>query len=192
MHGRDLSHNVALEPNYYLYFSASSSGKSTSSGSWACRVRWPMTAIRAPYRSMLLWVGESRRPAPYFQRRGAPIGQPNSRISRARQSPPSRYFFRRSAQLVLAIRPLVPRLRNSPVASGFLDGVDAAALGLMLSVCVTLGRSTLIACRLVDHFCLRRRGHHEMEFSRCMDCCWCSNCRMAFFDNRNNVRERIG
>ena len=45
---------------------------------------------------------------------------------------------------VLAINPIVPKLRKSASAAGFLDGVNAASLGLMLSVCVILGISALI------------------------------------------------
>lgn len=45
--------------------------------------------------------------------------------------------------LVLIVNPFIPRLRNSRIASGFLDGVNAASLGLMLSVTIFLGRSTL-------------------------------------------------
>jgi len=37
----------------------------------------------------------------------------------------------------------VPKLRKSPTSAGFLDGVNGASLGLMLSVCITLGVSTL-------------------------------------------------
>ncbi len=39
---------------------------------------------------------------------------------------------------------LVPRLRKSPVAGAFLDGVNAAALALMAVVAVQLGRAALI------------------------------------------------
>lgn len=45
--------------------------------------------------------------------------------------------------LVLISTPFIPKLRRSPLASGFLDGVNAASLGLMLAVCVTLAASTL-------------------------------------------------
>lgn len=46
--------------------------------------------------------------------------------------------------LVAVINPWVPRLRQSPWASGFLDGVNAASLGLMAVVTYTLGRAALI------------------------------------------------
>jgi chromate transporter len=46
---------------------------------------------------------------------------------------------------VLAISPFVPKLRKSASTAGFLDGVNAASLGLMLSVCVILGVSTLVS-----------------------------------------------
>jgi chromate transporter len=45
---------------------------------------------------------------------------------------------------VLLISPFVPRLRKSASTAGFLDGVNAASLGLMLSVCMILGLSTLV------------------------------------------------
>lgn len=40
--------------------------------------------------------------------------------------------------------PLVPRLRASRLAAAFLDGVNVASLGLMLSVTLELGRAALI------------------------------------------------
>ncbi|HEX7574290.1 MAG TPA: chromate transporter, partial [Bacteroidota bacterium] len=46
---------------------------------------------------------------------------------------------------VLLIGPFVPRLRNSLLMQGFLDGVNAGALGLMLGVCFILGQSTLLS-----------------------------------------------
>ncbi|BDI18668.1 chromate transporter [Nostoc cf. commune SO-36] len=46
--------------------------------------------------------------------------------------------------LVLVINPWVPKLRQSPWASGFLDGVNAASLGLMAGVTYTLGRAALV------------------------------------------------
>jgi chromate transporter len=45
---------------------------------------------------------------------------------------------------VLAISPFVPKLRKSATTAGFLDGVNAASLGLMLAVCVILGIATLV------------------------------------------------
>jgi len=45
--------------------------------------------------------------------------------------------------LVAASGPLLPRLRASTTAGGFLDGVNAASLGLLLGVLLTLGRSCL-------------------------------------------------
>jgi len=44
---------------------------------------------------------------------------------------------------VMLSSPLIPKLRNSPMARSFLDGVNAAALGLMLAVCVSLGLCSL-------------------------------------------------
>lgn len=40
--------------------------------------------------------------------------------------------------------PLVPRLRASPIAGAFLDGVNVASLALMASVTIELARSTLV------------------------------------------------
>jgi chromate transporter len=45
---------------------------------------------------------------------------------------------------VAASSPLIPRLRRSPWAGGFLDGVNAASLGLMAVVTWQLGGSALI------------------------------------------------
>lgn len=46
--------------------------------------------------------------------------------------------------LVWLVNPLVPKLRQSQWASGFLDGVNAASLGLMAGVSYTLGRTALV------------------------------------------------
>jgi len=46
--------------------------------------------------------------------------------------------------LVAATNPLVPRLRRSPWAAAFLDGVNVAAVGLMAAVAWTLGRSAVV------------------------------------------------
>lgn len=46
--------------------------------------------------------------------------------------------------LVWFVNPLVPKLRQSSWARGFLDGVNAASLGLMAGVTYTLGRTALI------------------------------------------------
>jgi len=40
--------------------------------------------------------------------------------------------------------PLVPRLRSSPAAGAFLDGVNVASLALMAVVTVQLGRAALV------------------------------------------------
>ncbi|MBW4696254.1 MAG: chromate transporter [Lyngbya sp. HA4199-MV5] len=45
---------------------------------------------------------------------------------------------------VALVNPWVPKLRSSPWASGFLDGVNAASLGLMAVVTYTLARETLV------------------------------------------------
>ncbi|MBD2461005.1 chromate transporter [Oscillatoria sp. FACHB-1407] len=46
--------------------------------------------------------------------------------------------------LVAIINPWVPKLRQSPWASGFLDGVNAASLGLMAVVTWQLGQAAII------------------------------------------------
>ena len=46
--------------------------------------------------------------------------------------------------LVGLVNPWVPKLRQSPQVRGFLDGVNAAALGLMAGVTYTLGRTALV------------------------------------------------
>jgi chromate transporter len=53
-------------------------------------------------------------------------------------------IFLPSFVFVAVSHPLVPRLRNSTWASGFLDGVNAASLGLMAAVTWRLGRASLI------------------------------------------------
>ncbi len=53
-------------------------------------------------------------------------------------------IFLPSFVFVAAIGPLVPRLRGSPWAGSFLDGVNAAALGLMTAVALELGRAVLV------------------------------------------------
>ena len=39
--------------------------------------------------------------------------------------------------------PLIPRMRSSPLTSGFLDGANASSFGLMAAVCGQLGRASL-------------------------------------------------
>lgn len=46
--------------------------------------------------------------------------------------------------LVWLVNPWVSKLRQSPWASGFLDGVNAASLGLMAGVTLTLGQAALV------------------------------------------------
>ena len=40
--------------------------------------------------------------------------------------------------------PLVPRIRRSPAAGAFLDGVNAASLALMAVVAAQLGRAAIV------------------------------------------------
>ena len=46
--------------------------------------------------------------------------------------------------LVAASRPLIPRIRGSRLAGGFLDGVNVAAVGLMLAVTWQLSRAAVV------------------------------------------------
>ncbi len=46
--------------------------------------------------------------------------------------------------LVAVVRPLVGRIRRSPVAGAFLDGVNVAALALMAVVTVQLAKAALV------------------------------------------------
>lgn len=52
-------------------------------------------------------------------------------------------IFLPSFVFVLIINPVIPKLRKSPLTSGFLDGVNAASLGLMLAVTIELGMTAL-------------------------------------------------
>jgi len=52
-------------------------------------------------------------------------------------------IFLPSFVFVTAVGPFVPKLRKSEAMKGFLDGVNAGALGLMAGVCVSLGIATL-------------------------------------------------
>jgi chromate transporter len=52
-------------------------------------------------------------------------------------------IFLPSFFFVWATHPLVPRLRRSPWAGGFLDGVNVGAVALMAGVCVQLARGSL-------------------------------------------------
>ena len=53
-------------------------------------------------------------------------------------------IFLPSFIFVAVCNPLIPHLRNSPWASGLLDGVNVAALGLMAAVTWQLGRASII------------------------------------------------
>ena len=53
-------------------------------------------------------------------------------------------IFLPSFVFVAISNPMIPRLRKSPWAGGFLDGVNAAALGLMAAVTWQLGRASLV------------------------------------------------
>jgi chromate transporter len=53
-------------------------------------------------------------------------------------------IFLPSFIFVAVSNPIIPRLRSSAWAGGFLDGVNAAALGLMAAVTWQLGRASLV------------------------------------------------
>jgi chromate transporter len=53
-------------------------------------------------------------------------------------------IFFPSFVFVALSNPLIPRLRRSPWAAGFLDGVNVASLGLMATVTWQLGRTALV------------------------------------------------
>ena len=53
-------------------------------------------------------------------------------------------IFLPSFVLVWVVNPWVTKLRQSPWASGFLDGLNVASLGLMAGVTYTLGRAALV------------------------------------------------
>ncbi len=53
-------------------------------------------------------------------------------------------MFLPSFVFVMASSPLIPRLRRSSWASGFLDGVNVASIGLMAAVTWQLGRAAVI------------------------------------------------
>lgn len=52
-------------------------------------------------------------------------------------------IFLPSFLLVALLNPLVPRMRNSPWFSAFLDGINVASVAIILVVCVTFSRETL-------------------------------------------------
>lgn len=52
-------------------------------------------------------------------------------------------IFLPSFVFVLIISRFIPKLRESPYTAGFLDGVNAASIGLMLAVTITLAASTM-------------------------------------------------
>jgi chromate transporter len=53
-------------------------------------------------------------------------------------------IFLPSFFFVALTNPLIPKIRNSPWAAGFLDGVNASALALMAAVTLQLGRASLV------------------------------------------------
>jgi chromate transporter len=59
-------------------------------------------------------------------------------------------IFLPSFILVALSNPIIPRLRQSALASAFLDGVNAAALGLMAAVTLQLGEAALAPAGRLD------------------------------------------
>lgn len=53
-------------------------------------------------------------------------------------------IFLPSFIFVALSNPFIPRIRNSPVVAGFLDGVNAASLGLMAAVTLQIGYTSLV------------------------------------------------
>ena len=53
-------------------------------------------------------------------------------------------IFLPSFLFVALTNPLIPRLRRSPWMGAFLDGVNVAAVGLMLAVTWELGRAAIV------------------------------------------------
>lgn len=53
-------------------------------------------------------------------------------------------IFLPSFIFVAISNPLIPRIRNSPRISTFLDGINIASLGLMAAVTLQLGRASFI------------------------------------------------
>ena len=53
-------------------------------------------------------------------------------------------IFLPSFLFVLALNPLIPKMRQSVWLSAFLDAVNVAAVGLMVAVLINLGRQTFV------------------------------------------------
>jgi chromate transporter len=53
-------------------------------------------------------------------------------------------IFLPSFVLVIAVRPLLPRMQRSPLMAGLLSGATAASLGLMAAVTILLARSVIV------------------------------------------------
>lgn len=70
------------------------------------------------------------------------IDQFRSRVNRGRDDPVG--IFLPSSIFVAITNPLIPRIRDSAWISSLLDGVNAAALGLMAAVTWQLGRASLV------------------------------------------------
>lgn len=58
-------------------------------------------------------------------------------------------IFLPSFVLVALLNPLVPRMRQSRLFSAFLDGVNAASIAIILTVCISFGRETITDWRTI-------------------------------------------
>jgi len=58
-------------------------------------------------------------------------------------------IFLPSFVFVALSRPLIPRMRRSKLFSAFLDGVNAASVAIILTVCIEFGRATITDWRAV-------------------------------------------
>jgi chromate transporter len=56
-------------------------------------------------------------------------------------------IFLPSFLFVLLLNPVVPKLRSSSLTAGFLDSVNIGAVGIMIAVTISLGRSVLVDWR---------------------------------------------
>ena len=57
--------------------------------------------------------------------------------------------FLPSFVFVAVLNPLVPKMRNSRLFSAFLDGVNIASVAIILTVCISFGRETIMDWRTI-------------------------------------------
>ncbi|WP_242695778.1 chromate efflux transporter [Desertivirga brevis] len=58
-------------------------------------------------------------------------------------------IFLPSFFFVSLLNPLIPKLRRSKLMSGFLDAVNVASIGLILAVCIEMGKASLVDWRTI-------------------------------------------